>query len=565
MRKTGKKLIRIAVTGILFLLLFCGVSATAERRLTAACPSLCNASVVARWQKEEIVLSLPGSWDLTGVTLETADGGTILLGSEMTPVRPGEPTDLTGIVGKRTVVRNEQKRSLGYLTVLQGSRISALFLEVDADRLVKVNASKKEQITEGHAVYMEPDGTVSYDGALDQLRGRGNASFRELKKPYQFKLHKKTALSGMSKGKTWVLLANFSDTSMIRNQVVLDMSREVGLRNALKCVQADVWINGLYQGLYLMTEKIQINKERINITNLEEATEEVNPSPFTPGEAVLEMSKTYPLLRSYPDVKDPEDITGGYIMTIEKTHRMKLEQAGFRNAEDLSIRIKEPTYPSRKQTEYVYARVTEMQQALMAADGVNPETGKSYEEYLDVTSFAQRYLFEEWSANFDFLGGSQYLYKDSDLVDPLFYAGPSWDYDLCFGNRKDKGYRTTDYYLTAYRYRLNNNIFWLLSNHKAFMEKTCVLWQKDFRPAVSVLLGDTKAGPDSIVRSLDDYRDAISKSAVMNYASWHAGGAAAVRAAEGTLNTAVKSMKKWITERTAWMDKTYRTDTVVDD
>lgn len=560
MRKTGKRLIRIAVTGILFLVLFCGASAAAERKLTAACPSLCSAKVIARWQKEEIVLCLPGSWDLSKVTLETADGGTILLGTEMTPVKPGEPTDLTGIVGKRTVIRNEKKRSLGYLTVLQGSRISALFLEVDADGLVKVNGNKKEQITEGHVLYMEPDSTVSYDGALDQLKARGNASFQEQKKPYQFKLHKKTSLSGMSKGKTWILLANFNDATLIRNQVVLDMSREVGLKNALKCVQTDVWINGLYQGLYLMTEKIQINKERINITNLEEETEKVNPSPFNPGEAVLEQSKTYPLLRSYPDVIDPEDITGGYILTIEKKHRMKLEQAGFRNTEDLSIRIKEPTYPSRKQTEYVYARVEEMQKALMAEDGVNPETGKSYDEYLDVTSFAQRYLFEEWSANFDFLGGSQYLYKDSDMVDPLFYAGPSWDYDLCFGNRKDKGYRATDYYVTTHRYRLNSNIFWLLSNHKSFMKKTCVLWQKDFRPAVSVLLGDTKAGPDSIVCSLDEYRDRISKSAVMNYVRWHAAGASATRAAETSLATAVKSMRKWITERTEWMDKTYHTD-----
>ena len=565
MRRTGRRLIRIAMAGILFLLLFCGGSASAERKLTAACPSLCSAKVIAKWQKDEIVLSLPGSWDLTKVTLEMADGGTILLGSEMTPVRPGEPADLTGIIGKRTVVRNENKRSIGYLTVLQGSRISALFLEVDADRLVKVNGSKKEQITEGHAVYMEPDSTVTYDGALDQLKARGNASFQELKKPYQFKLHKKTSLSGMSKGKTWILLANFNDMTMIRNQIVLDMSREIGLKNALKCVQTDVWINGAYQGLYLLTEKIQIKKERINITNLEEATEAVNPSPFNPGEAVLEQSKTYPLLRSYPDVIDPEDITGGYILTIEKTHRMKLEQAGFRNTEELSIQIKEPTYPSRKQTEYVYARVTEMQKALIAEDGVNPDTGKSYEEYLDVTSFAQRYLIEEWTANFDFLGGSQYLYKDSDLIDPIFYAGPSWDYDLCFGNRKDKGYRTTDEYLTAYRYRQNFNIFWLLSNHKPFMEKTCVLWQKDFRPAVSVLLGNVKAGPDSIVRSLDEYRDAITGSAVMNYARWHAGGASAVRAAEGNLNTAVKAMKKWITERTAWMDKTYHTDTIVED
>ena len=51
----------------------------------------------------------------------------------------------------------------------------------------------------------------------------------------------------------------------------------------------------------------------------------------------------------------------------------------------------------------------------------------------------------------------------------------------------------------------------------------------------------------------------------MNYVRWHAGASSAYRAAEGHLVSAVKYMKKWITERTAWMDKTYHTDTVIDD
>ncbi|MBR3334454.1 MAG: CotH kinase family protein [Clostridia bacterium] len=542
---------------MMLLLLLCGASAEAERKLTAACPSLCDAKVTAQWQNEEIVLSLPGAWDLTRVTLETADRETLLIGSGMTPVRPGEPADLTGFVGKRVAVRNEQKRSIGYLTVLQGSGISALFLEVDADRLVQVKGNKKEQLNEGRLIYMEPDSTVSYDGPLDQLKTRGNGTFKELKKPYQFKLHKKTPLSGMSKGRTWILLASFGDATLLRNQIVLDMSRETGLKNALKCVQTDLWINGSYQGLYLLTEKIQIGKNRISITDLEEATEKVNPSPFNPGKGVLEQSKKYPLLYCYPDIADPEDITGGYIMTIEKTHRMKYEEAGFRNTEKLSIRIKEPTYPSRKQTEYVYKRITEMQEALMDSGGVNPKTGKKYTEYLDTTSFAQRYLIEEWTADYDFLGGSQYLYKDSDLVDPLIYAGPSWDYDLCFGNRKEQGYRAGDEYVTNSKYRQNANLYWLLSRHASFRKTVCDLWKKDFRPAVEILLGEKKAGPDSVIRSLDEYREQIRKSVTMNFVRWHAGGASALKTAEGRFNGAVQSMRNWISERTAWMDRTY--------
>ena len=403
---------------------------------------------------------------------------------------------------------------------------------------------------------MEADGTASYDGPLEQMKGRGNNSFRYSKKPYQIKLGEKVSLSGMGKGKTWVLLANWVDVSLLRNQIVLDMSREIGLRNAADCVQADVWINGIYNGLYLITEKIQIGGSRIDIANLEKATEKVNGEPFVPGQIITEKSAAFPLLRSYPAVKDPEDITGGYILTIEKKHRMKdYVLAGFRTKEELSVRIKEPTYPSRAQTEYVFGRMTEAQNALMAKDGIEPVTGKSYDEYLDITSFAQRFLTEEWTKNYDFIGGSQFLYKDSDLSDPMIYAGPAWDYDLCFGNMGDRGYSPNGKYLTAYRKK--NNIYWLLYTHEAFRSKAEEIWTKTFRPAVAVLLGEKEAEPDGILRSLDEYRERISDSVQMNYTRWGISRDATGAGSGGDFATAFAYLKKWITERTAWMDGEY--------
>jgi len=555
-RKAGR-MIRIALTGILFLLLFSGsASAAGGVTITAACPSLCGEKVITREGKDGLVLSLPGFWDLSKIVLETEEAGCLYLGPEKTEIPLGKETDLNGLVGQRFRIRNEKQAEMGYLTVLQGSQITALFLEVDADELKKVNRSKENEITEGRAVCFEADGTTAYNGALSQLKGRGNNTFGYTKKPYQLKLGEKASLSGMSRGKTWILLANKADVSLLRNQIVLDMSREIGLRYAVQCAQADVWINGAYNGLYLLTEKIQIGKERIDITNLEKATEKENPSPFAPGRIITEKSAAYPLMRSYPDVKDPEDITGGYIMTIEKPARMKdYVLAGFRTKKELNIRIKEPTYPSRGQAEYLFKRITEMQRAVMAKDGIDPETGKSYEEYLDPESFARKFLIEEWCKNYDFFGGSQYLYKDSDLVDPLIYAGPSWDYDLSFGNMADRGYSATGRYLTAYR--RNHNLYWLLYNHEAFREKVGKLWLNVFRPAAAVLLGEKKAGPDGILCSLDEYRERIRKSAEMNYKRWNVSDAAKGPGSGISFDRAAAYLKNWIAERTAWMDGQY--------
>lgn len=564
MHRAGKWLIRITVTAILILLFSGSALAYMDWKTEAGCPSLCGEKVTGRWKDDVLTFSLPGCWDITAVTLEMEGEEILLLGEEQIPVKSGEPVDLSGTVGQRMRLRNAKGQPRGYLMVMQGSKIPALFLEVDGKMLSRVNLDKNKEITEGRVVYEEADGTVSYDGALEQLKGRGNNTFLYSKKPYQLKLAEKTSLSGMGKGKTWVLLANWNDVSQLRNRIVMDLCREAGLKNAVGCVPTDVWINGAYHGLYLMTEKIQIGKGRIDITNLEKATAKVNPEPFDAGPLQGTKTEDLPLMRSYPQVSDPEDITGGYIFTAEKTARLRdYKRPGFRTKNDLSIRIKEPTCPSTRQTEYLAQRVSEMQQALMAPEGVNPVTGKHYQEYMDVDSFVRKLLIEDLSKNYDMAGGSQYMYKDSDLTDPLIYAGPAWDYDLSFGNMRDRGAAPDTPYVTTYR--RNQNLYWLLYKHEEIRELTGFIWQKDFRPAVEILLGEREAKPNGIIHSLDEYIDGISASAAMNYKRWPVSTNATQEAAAGSFDKAVEFLRKWITERAKWMNENYTTEKVTDE
>ena len=189
-------------------------------------------------------------------------------------------------------------------------------------------------------------------------------------------------------------------------------------------------------------------------------------------------------------------------------------------------------------------------------DGVEPETGKTWQEYLDIESFARKFLIEDFCKNYDYAGGSQYMYKDSDLVDPLIYAGPSWDYDLSFGNMPDRGYQADGAYVTAYHRNLN--LYWLLSCHESFCEKVKEVWRQRFRPAAAVLLGETEAAPDSFVRSIDEYQARISASAEMNRLRW---GVSTVTKGSGeTFDRVIQYLKRWIAERTAWLDKTWAQD-----
>lgn len=232
------------------------------------------------------------------------------------------------------------------------------------------------------------------------------------------------------------------------------------------------------------------------------------------------------------------------------------EPADLRGMTDrqLSIYIKEPTYPSTAQVEYLGRTVTELQHALMAKDGICPESGKHYTDYLDMESFALKYLIENWCKNYDYMAGSQYFYKDSDRIDPKIYAGPAWDYDLSFGNMEDRGILTTAGYLN--NIKQDNNIYWLLYTHEEFRELVAERWRSVFRPAVGVLLGETPPREDGTLRSFEDYREGIRASAAMNYRKWGKNSATSKISGE-FFSTATPYLENWIRKHTAAMDEMY--------
>ena len=557
-KTAGKLRLILAAFLVLCLAVFISGIAAAEARITvtAQADAEQTARVTSRNSKNGTVLYIPGAWDITRIRLNVNEQEPFRLEKDGTVLESGTPVDLTPYLGKKTTIYNEKNRSLGTVTVYQGSKIPAVFFTVDGKQLKKVNSSKNEIITEGQVFFQEADGSVSYEGELTHLKGRGNNSFSYAKKPYEFKLAKKADLCSMGKARTWILLANYLDVSLLRNQIILDISREIGLPYAVESQQVDVWQNGIYNGLYLMTEKIQINKNRINITDLEEKMEAVNDQPLDSYKRFNREDGFLPIMRGYRIPNDPEDITGGYIATIEKPHRLKdSKHPGIRTKKNLSVRIKEPTNPSAAEIDYFGNLINDMHNAVLAEDGINPETGKHYSEYLDVTSFARKFLVEEFCKNYDATGGSQHFFKDSDRVDPLLYAGPSWDYDLSFGNMADRGASASKDYLLILRVG-SINFYSQIGKHADFMAAVAQNWRDVFRPAAAILMGETPASGKSPLRSMDEYYEALKNSAVMNSVRWGKG--TKVNKEAGTdFDSGVKALKSWIRRRIDYLDQRF--------
>ena len=234
------------------------------------------------------------------------------------------------------------------------------------------------------------------DAAKTEIKGRGNSTWGMAKKPYRLKLDKSTAMLGMPKNKHWVLLANYSDKTLMRNELAFEVSRRMGFAYTPRMKYVDVILNGDSIGNYLLGEHIRIGEDRVNIPELGAAD---------------------------------TDISGGYLLEVDER---KGEPEWFETTEAKMIFcINTPENIPANQKEYISAYIQKIEDVLYAKDGVNPVTELS--KYLDLTSFVDYYLLNELSKNVDGnLRLSTYVYKNRG--DAKVYFGPVWDYDIAFGN-----------------------------------------------------------------------------------------------------------------------------------
>ena len=541
---------------LLLLLPACALGAT-DFGFSFRCPDAgVQEAVVSRKSGSQYLVFLPGSWDPSRLEVAYEGEEILFLGEQEIP--SGTMIDVSDRLGKAIPLKDKAGKKRGSVRFRQGSRLACVFVTVDGKELKAALKDKHRVISEGSILITEPDGSVAYEGALAQFKGRGNNTYSSQngKKPFQFKLERKADISGMGKGKTWLLIASYVDLTLLRNQIALDLAREAGLRFAVKAVQADVWLNGAYNGLYLLTQKIQIQSSRVDIHNLEEETEELNDQPVSASTYFKETGKKTEL-RGYEIPVNPKDITGGYLIELEKPYRFRGHvRNGFKTSVDLYFAIKEPTYASRAQVTYIGDLFDKVFRAIRAKDGHDPQTGEYYADMIDLTSFATKLLVEDFTKNYDLLAGSQFFYKDRDDKDPKIYAGPCWDYDLSMGDMAAAGVRPEGAF--ALKVSLGKvNWYKMLYQHADFQQEVKRVYREQFRPALALLLGE-REDANAVMTSLEEYEARISASTRMNFSRWDAEKVTGYYEFSGDTPSAARDfLFKWIRERVKYLDKFY--------
>ena len=447
------------------------------------------------------------------------------------------------------------------LVIMKASKIPSMFISTDTGSLRSVHANKDYRES-GLMLLVDENGSVVYNDDLDHIKGRGNATWFDYpKKPYNIRLSKSTDLLGMGKSKRWSLIANWVDKTHMHNKLAYDIAQEVGIEFAANTRHVDLYINNEYQGLYVLTERNNVEENHVNITDLEELTEKANNvtdlSTFRQRGTNHFEKNTY----KYFDIpKDPDDITGGYLIEFELSGRYSNEPSGFVTSRGQAIVIKSPEFATKKQVEYIRNFYQELEDAVYSPTGYNSK-GKHYSDYIDEDSLVRMYVLQEYCLNLDVAICSFFLYKESDKVgDGKLHAAPPWDFDNAFGlpGTRDNVNLSDPLVWWANKGRIHNDPDWtphLLTavyKHKSFAQKAVRIYHTEFVPIINKIIYPTNNNPTKIVQKMEAYRDAIRDSAVMNNIFWYN--------SSNTIDQRISNLTSFMRTRATFLAQNWKTN-----
>lgn len=325
---------------------------------------------------------------------------------------------------------------------LQSENLPAVYIDTASGNLEGIHSDKTVREAASLTI-IDEEGNYEYGKDIEYIKARGNSTFAEVdKKSYTVKLPYEESVLGMESSDKWLLLANAKDSSLIRNKLVFDFAEQYTEVPSIDGEHVDLYINGDYLCNYFLCEKVEVAENRLEITDLEEKNKALNPEDEVQNRVqyVSEDGK----VRAVAGLENPKDITGGYLLEKIRTGEYEDYWASFITEGENYYAVISPENATVEQVEYIRNLFNEMEAAINQPDGINPNTGKHFSEYLSVDSWTSKYLMEEAFSDPDVPKASVYFYKDSDTIDPLIYSGPMWDYDRTMGAYAIGGYYRLD-------------------------------------------------------------------------------------------------------------------------
>jgi hypothetical protein len=374
--------------------------------------------------------------------------------------------------------------------------------------------------------------TAHFEGKIGiEVRGSTSASLSE-KKPYAIEIWDAlnngvdTSLLGMPKENDWSLIAPYSDKTLIRDAVIYHLAGSF-MEYAPRQKFCELIINNEYQGVYVLTEKIKRNKNRVNI------------------------AKTDPTALAGSDA-----LSGGYILKIDKSTGEQLSgvSLSFRSIYTNGTTAKtDYLYHYPKPEDITAAQKTYIKSAVSAFEDGIYNNAANYGQFFDVTSLIDFAIMNEIGKNVDGYRLSTYLYKDKNSVSSKFKMGPVWDFNIGLGNADYCGGNTT----TGWAYNFNNvcnGDYWLIPfwTQKIVTEESFKkLWRVRWTKLRAKELSNTR-----IFGIIDSLTNLLETPQTRNFQKWNVLTKKLWPNPQinFTYSGEITYLKNWLTQRLAWLD-----------
>lgn len=386
---------------------------------------------------------LPGYVDIENLQLVLSPGAEVFLGE----------TEITAAFEKQKPVTERayplhfstsEGSVSGTLSFVQSQNLASLHIDTPSGSMDHIHAQKGNTET-GRLRLYRADGTLNYSGQLDSIGGRGNSSWKFAKKPYSLTLSTEADLLGMGTAQRWVLLANATDVSHLRNKLAFDLAEEMGLSYTAESEWVDLYLNGEYAGVYLLCERNEVHSQRVAVEQ--------------PGSFLVSQEMESRLIES-----------NAPYMTTDSGQSLRIHYA---DQKDAAARLWKSA-----------------ENAMRSEAGIDPETGRTWQELIDVDSWVRKYLLEELVANVDAGYLSQYFYADGS---GRIHAGPVWDYDYAMGNQTLTNTQQAEAFFADKLYVKQDVLspwYYSLCRKEAFQEQITQIYTTVCKPALERVLHD---------------------------------------------------------------------------
>ncbi|SNR69703.1 CotH kinase family protein [Dokdonia pacifica] len=382
-------------------------------------------------------------------------------------------------------------------------------------------------------------GVETHRGAIG-IEIRGSSSQQFPKKSFGFETRDEAnedldvSLLGFPEEEDWILYAPYSDKSLMRNHLIYELSNDMG-RYASRSKLAEVYINGVYNGMYVFMEKLKRDSNRIDINKLKD---DENTGEDLTGGYILKLDKAdgtnetlYTDTNSFPSQIDPPNSTIG-----QEIHFL------YDDPDDEDI--------TPEQKEYISTYVNGFETALASDTFTDPDVG--YRAFIDTDSFIDFFLLNELSNNVDGYRLSTWITKDKN---EKLKMGPIWDFNLAFGNADYCSGGSNMVWAYRFNERCSNDTWQIPFWWERLLEDPAFVTQLQERWTT---LRASTFSEGYITEKIDDYVTEVqtSGSAQANFSRWPVLGVYVWpnNFVGSSYDSEVTYLKDWITQRLNWLD-----------